>query len=352
MTRVDEISEHYVERFAALHPIGATMRGIAGHDDRMTDYSPDGIDERTQVDGATLAHLYTVEPASERDRVALGVMTEQLEQNAALADAGEHFRTLNILASPLQNIRGCFDLMPTATIDDWEALAARLALVPQGLDGYRVTLQEGVSQGIVAAQRQAAACARQADTWGGVNSDVRPFFVTLVDKYDTSGFGDTGLRAHLAEAAERATDAYAAFGRFLVSEYLPHAAEHDGVGATRYALWARVWNGVELDFAETYAWGWEELHRIEHAMRSVAERIVPGATVPEVIDHLERDPARAIEGVDEFRAWLQDLLDRTVDELDGVHFDIPDPVKSVEAMMTRTRVMMASVDAYGKSPLK
>jgi uncharacterized protein (DUF885 family) len=65
----------------------------------------------------------------------------------------------------------------------------------------------------------------------------------------------------------------------------------------------------------------------------VAERILPGATVPEVIDHLERDPARSIEGVDAFRAWLQDLLDHTIAELDGVHFDIPEPVKRVEAMI-------------------
>jgi uncharacterized protein (DUF885 family) len=331
--RVDEISERYVERFAALHPVGATMRGITGHDDRMTDYSPDGIDERTQVDGATLAELLTVAPSTHRDRVAVGVMTEQLERNLALADAGEHFRTLNVLASPLQHIRACFDLMPTATINDWEAIAARLALVPQGLDGFRVTLQEGVRQGIVAAQRQAAACARQADTWGGADPAVRPFFLTLVDRYEAAGFRDSGLHTHLASAAERATQAYAAFGRFLVEEYLPHAAEPDGVGATRYALWARVWNGMELDLHDTYAWGWDELHRIEHAMRSVAERILPGATVPEVIDHLERDPARSIEGVDAFRAWLQDLLDQTIAELDGVHFDIPEPVKRVEAMI-------------------
>jgi uncharacterized protein (DUF885 family) len=68
-------------------------------------------------------------------------------------------------------------------------------------------------------------------------------------------------------------------------------------------------------------------------MRAVAERILPGRPVPEVIDHLEHDPTRAIEGVDAFRAWNQELLDATVAALDGVHFDIPDPVKRVEAMI-------------------
>ena len=49
--------------------------------------------------------------------------------------------------------------------------------------------------------------------------------------------------------------------------------------------------------------------------------------VDDVIGDLDTDPDRAIEGVDPFRAWLQDLLDTTVAELDGVHFDIPAPVR-------------------------
>ncbi len=90
---------------------------------------------------------------------------------------------------------------------------------------------------------------------------------------------------------------------------------------------------MELDLAEAYAWGWDELHRIERAMGEVAERILPGESLDAVIDHLETDPNRAIDGVDEFRQWLQNLLDTTIAELDGVHFDIPDPVKRVEAMI-------------------
>ena len=41
-------------------------------------------------------------------------------------------------------------------------------------------------------------------------------------------------------------------------------------------MWARVFNGTELDLLETYAWGWDELHRIEHAMGSVGDRILSG----------------------------------------------------------------------------
>jgi len=330
---VDRISDRFVERVAALHPIAATMMGVAGHDDQMTDFSPDGIAERSALARSTLHQLEHVDLESDRDRVARDVMVDEVELGLALDDAGERLRDLNIMHSPLQMIRQAFDLVPTTTVDDWEAIAARLALVPQGLDGYRTTLQAGAEQGLVAAQRQAAVCAQQADTWGGVTNRGRGFFQQYVEQFEASDVHEPGLAQRLATEAQRADRAYATFGRFLVEEYLPVAAESDAVGADRYRLWARMFNGIELDLQETYDWGWSELHRIEHAMGSVGDRILSGQPIPEVIEHLEHDPTRSIEGVDEFRAWLQNLLDTTVDELDGTHFDIPEPVKAVEAMI-------------------
>jgi uncharacterized protein (DUF885 family) len=106
------------------------------------------------------------------------------------------------------------------------------------------------------------------------------------------------------------------------------------VGAERYRLWARTFTGTVLDLDDTYAWGWDELHRIEHAMAGVAERILPGQPVAAVIEHLEHDPTRTVEGEDALRGWLQELIDRTVDELDGTHFDIPPAIRRCEAMIS------------------
>ena len=68
-------------------------------------------------------------------------------------------------------------------------------------------------------------------------------------------------------------------------------------------------------------------------MRAICERILPGASVPETIAFLEADPARSIDGVEPFRQWMQDLQDRTIGELEGVHFAIPAPLKKIEAMI-------------------
>jgi len=195
--------------------------------------------------------------------------------------------------------------------------------VPGGLDGLRRTLQEGLRLDLPAARRQALACADQATTWAG------GYFTGLVD-----GYGDGGaLRAELEDASRAASAAYADLARFLREEYAPRAADADAVGAERYQLRSRSFNGTELDLHETYAWGWDELHRIEASMAGDAERIAPGRGIAGAVEVLETDPVRAVEGEANLRAWLQDLMDRTIDELDGVHFAIPGPVRRVEAMI-------------------
>ncbi len=331
---VDEIADHYVVRHASLDPIAATMEGITGHDTEMTDYSPDAAEQRAEHDRATLRALAGAGPTGERGRIAVEMMRDRLQVNVDLYELGEHLRDLNILGSPVQNIRQVFDQMPTDSEHDWETVAARVGLVPEALSSLQAAYDEGIAQGLVAARRQVVGCVQQAEVWSGTGgSDSRPFFQALVDRFDASGVGSPALRATLEERAERAIAAYASFARYLIEEYSPHASERDPVGAERYAVWARVYNGTELDLEETYAWGWDELHRIEHAMRSVGERILPDSSLGEVIELLESDPARSIEGEDALRGWLQNLMDQTIAELNGVHFDIPGPVQRVEAMI-------------------
>ncbi len=331
---VTELADRYVERVARLDPVAATFEGLPGHDDELTDYSPDAIAERANHDRATLRELGHTAAEDEPDRVAAEVLRRYLELATELTDAGEPLRALRILDSPVSSVRMVFDLMPRETEQDWDVLTARAAEVPESLSSFQDALTEGWREGLPAARRQVEACTRQADTWGGARpGDGPPFFESLVDEFDRRGIDNPALRARLEEVARRATAAYAALGRYLVEEYGPHALERDAVGEERYARMARAYTGTRLDLHETYEWGWAELARIEAAMADVADRILPGESIPTVIEHLEHDPSRTIEGVDAFRGWLQDLLDRTMAELNGVHFDVPAPVQRVEAMI-------------------
>jgi len=324
------VASEHVERIASLDPVAATMRGVPGHDAGMTDYSPEGIAARLEQDRATLAALAAAPVAGDRDRIAAELIRERLALSVEMADAGERLRELRVGHSPFQLVRQCFDLMPRTTAQDWENMAARMERVPDGLASVRAALAAGMARGVVAAARQALVCAEQAAVWSG-QRQVPAFFPGLVDTFDGVRIDAPGLRERLCLAAAAATDAYAATGAFLREDYLPRAATRDAVGSDGLA--SRVCNGADLDLAETYAWGWDELHRVEAEMEATAAEIVPGGGVREATRRLETDPARAIEGVEPFRRWLQDLMDATIADLDGVHFDIPPPVRRVEAMI-------------------
>ena len=197
--------------------------------------------------------------------------------------------------------------MPTETDDDWAVIGERMSAVPAALDGIIESLGAGIASGVVAARRQALACADQAEAWSGSS----PFFRELAARRPED--------ADLAAAAEAATAAYARLGAYLRDEYAPLSDPRDPVGRERYARFADAFNGIELDLDETYAWGFAELHRIEARMAEVAERIRPGATVDEAIAIIESDPERTIAGADAFRAWNQDLIDATIEEIGRAH---------------------------------
>ena len=59
---VDALADSYVEEYAALDPIAATSAGIAGHDDRLPDLSPDGFAARDDLARRALAEMTDAAP--------------------------------------------------------------------------------------------------------------------------------------------------------------------------------------------------------------------------------------------------------------------------------------------------
>ena len=338
MSKIFDIADKYVDDLATLEPAIATSLGIPGHDHEMPDLSPEGPARVAELNRGTVAALNSESPGNEHDRIARDVMMERLGVSLDTYEAGEYYRALRNIASPLQGVRQVFDLMPKATEEDWSNIAARLKLVPNALSGYQVTLKQGIEKGLVASKRQTIEGAEQARVWsGGAAGEGRPsFFDTLQQDFqgavEKQGF-TAGLVADIAEGTSASTAAYAGMHTFLRDEYLPSASQGEASGPERYQLLARAFLGATIDPRETYQWGWDELHRIEDEMRKTCNQIIPGGTMQDVTKLLESDPDRVVEGEDNYRGWLQELHDQALEELHGKHFDIPDSIRKVEVMI-------------------
>ncbi len=338
MDTVFAIADGYVEALAALEPAIATALGLPGHERKMPDLSPEGFERIAELNRETASTVARTGVSHDHERIAREVMTERLGLAIELFEAKEHLHSLRIIGSPLQEVRQLFDLMRKATDEDWANIAARLKLVPRALAGYRQSLSVGLQEKLSTSKRQAAEAAEQCRVWAGLaDADGKTsFFRQLVGAFErASPAGDwpDSLRADMAQGVEAAMEGYGQMYRYLADEYLPVSLDAEAAGAERYGLRARSFLGATIDLEETYQWGWDELYRIEEDLRKTADRIIPGASIEEVTVLLESDPRRAIHGVDNYRAWLQDLHDQALAELHGKHFDIPEAIRRIEVMI-------------------
>ncbi|MBA8802308.1 uncharacterized protein (DUF885 family) [Nocardioides ginsengisegetis] len=330
--RVDAISDRFVDDYTALDPLAATYFGVAGQDDRLTDLSPDGFAAREELTRRALGEATATTPVDEREAVARDAFLERLGLDVDRMDAGLVRADFSVLTSGLHEIRQIFDLMPTEGEEAWVNIDGRLAAIPATLQDYRVTLAEEASKGNVAAARQYAEVATQVSNWTGQTGEGGDFFAGLIARSGTDG----ALRAQLDQHAAGAARAFADFGLFLEDEMEPRGRAKEAVGREHYALASRYFLGATVDLEQTYAWGWDELKRLADDMDATADRILPGSKVAEAVAHLDADPARRIHGREAFRDWMQQLADRTIEEMAGVHFDIPDPVRRIECCLAPT----------------
>ena len=131
---------------------------------------------------------------------------------------------------------------------------------------------------------------------------------------------------------------------FLRDELAPRGRDKQAAGRERYALASQYFLGAKVDLDETYAWGFEELARLEDEMRAVAGRIAgPARTVDEAVAALDADPARTHRrarrrSATGCRRWPT----RRSRELDGTHFDIPEPVPPASSAASRRPATAAS----------
>lgn len=329
-TAVDAVAERYVARLAELSPQFAVSAGLEGRRGALDDYSPAGHEAAADLRRTTLRELDGVPAADEVDRVTVAVMRERLGIEQELADAGEELRDLNVIESPVQQVRDLFDLMPTASTEDWEAVASALRDVPRALEGHLASLAAARRRGLHPPARQVRAVIGQCRDQAEATSSS---FTTLVAGAATADGKPVAEApaAELAEAAAVAREAYARTATALERDVLPGSGSEDAVGRERYERFSRLFLGARVDQDETYEWGRAHLADIDAQQRRIAQDLYgPGTGVREALDRLRADPARTVHGTRALQEWMQATSDAAIEALDGVHIDLPAELRRLE----------------------
>ncbi|MCW2698699.1 MAG: uncharacterized protein JWQ45_234 [Blastococcus sp.] len=332
MNTARAIADRYVDAVCDLDPLVATSLGARPGDDRLPDPSPAGLEAEAELARTTLAELdraLAENPSLADDPIERGcarLLRERLGAELAAHEIGEGLRALSNLFSPVHAIRQIFSLMPAVTEEDWSVIGRRMARVPEAYRGFQESLEEGARRGLYVAPRQVHTVVGQLDEWL-----AGPYYASFV------ATGPESLRPELDRAARSADQAVADIRDYLRDTYASLAeGTPDAVGRQRYAVAARRWTGSDLGagdgLEEAYAWGWAEHRRILAEQRIEADKLLPGSTPMEAMRWLGTN-GPAVEGVEAIRQRLQAMMDEAIAALDGTHFDLAEPVRTVEAMI-------------------
>ena len=327
-SKIDALANDLVKKMAEHYPSFATSIGFPGGEGDMDDHSPSALARDIELAKSTLRDLSQLPVQDSVDEVTVDAMTQSLNSEIALYEAGLSFRNLNNIASPAQDVRDVFDLTPTATEQDWVNIASRLRKVGQSLSGYQETLTIGFEKGDGPARRQVQEVIDQVGQIVGGK-----FFEEFVAAAKVEL--PESLKEDLAQAASEASAGYASFGEFMKSS-LDKASAQDAIGKERYALLSERFLGAKIDVDETYEWGIEELNRVIKEQQQVANEILPGASIEEAVDFLDKDPSTKLHSKDELKAWMQQLSDQAIEDLGKTHFDIAEPLRNLECMIAPT----------------
>ena len=211
--------------------------GITGHDDDITDYSPDGVAARAEAARSALRELDGVGPDDDVDSVTIAAMRDRLGVLIELHDAGLDVGDLNVIASPLQTMRDVFDLMPTDTDDDWAVISRRLSRLPDRAAGYARALRAAVAAGHPPAVRQVTRGVDQA-------AQIQQLFIDMVAGAAPGNPTTCAPNCRSARHRPQMPTANSPTCCATTSRRTPEAPTHSGAtptGCSRGRSWAQQW---------------------------------------------------------------------------------------------------------------
>jgi uncharacterized protein (DUF885 family) len=325
------LADSYVRDWAERNPSGAVFFGIETVNQELTDFGPEGEAARADLARQTLTRLDETPVQDERDRVAVAVMRDRLAFEVEVYEAGEWERMVSPSWGPVLDTRVLLGLVPPADASGAEHLLRLLEATPASVRSARSALQAGLDHGRPGAARLAAKMATAVRAGTGDDASTPRGLATAAAALPDV---DAALARRLEAAGEAVAGAFGAFADWVEDSYVPQASPDATAGRDRYVLMAGGWLGTQIDLDDTFAWGWDELMRIEDAMREAARRVRADASLEEVVTVLRdgRD-GYAIDGVDAWVANGQRLMDEAISRLAGVEFEIPEHLRVVQARL-------------------
>ena len=235
---------------------------------------------------------------------------------------------------PFTNDSGFFNQMSYisrqtnfATIDDYEAYAARLSQLPFYFAQHKANMRRGITTNMTASAEIIPGIIEVVEKLGTGDAKNHSFFKPFMTFPDTISDEDQSRLTALGEAAitNSVLPAYQDLKDFLSTEYLPKARQTAGIGTTSeareyYRALVRYFTTLDLSPDEVHQIGLDEVTRIRSEMDKIITGLNFEGSFADFLNFLRTDPqfyATSEEELLKEAAWIAKQLDGKMPEFFG-----------------------------------
>jgi uncharacterized protein (DUF885 family) len=293
-------------------PERATAYGDYRYNDRLDDYSLDGILRRHREDGAFLQKLQAIPTTDfpEQDQISHDLMVRIIEMRAADFDLKEYEMPINTQGGIHVNLADLPLAVPLDSMKHYEDYVARLHQIPRALDQEIEVLRAGMKDKLMMVKFLAEKIPAQCE---GIIA-AGPFL--LPTKKYPAGISDEEQKRLTKEITDAVnTDvlpAYKKFAEFARNEYAPQGRTTLAItsladGQKRYEndIYGKTTTHMTAD--EIHQLGLREIDRIEAEMTALAKKAGFADLASfraSLKDNPKNKPVSSEQILDEFRRYI------------------------------------------------
>ena len=308
----------FFEDYLRLHPADATFFGRSDYDDRWTDWSAAGVQQRAHLDETYLERLKTlpVNGLPEHDRVSAELLRLGLENDLEGNHLGlDGMLRVSQLFGAHTLVFYAIDVMPSRTEKDYENIIARLNATPVYVDQtialFDAALARGLAQPKIVADlviQQISAQAQQTPDNSPLLGAFRRFPASIPKDEQER------LQKQAAAAFERSfLPAWRKLLGYMTETYAHKVRAATGVntvpgGDRVYAYQVRTMTTTHMTPAEIHELGLKEVARIEAAMQAIARDTGFSGSLSEFEAKLAADPAQHFQSKEEMLVYCRNIL--------------------------------------------
>ncbi len=328
------------ERDLADNPLAATYIGETRYNDRWPDLSPTAQASRDAADAKVLDDLATIPrgqlPPAEQLNYDLFKHDYEMRKEAAPFH-GEYY-SVEASGGP-QSLNEVAEVMPFATVKDYETWLRRMKAVPALLDQYADLLRRGAhekrTQPRVIMERVLPPLAAQTPD----KPEESPYFDRFRSYPDAIPAAERERLSSEAKKVigESVIPAYRRFTAMFRDEYLPATRETVGLwdtpdGLAYYSYLARYHTTTALTPDEIHKIGLAEVARNRAEMQKVMDEVGFKGSLADFFQYLRTDPKFFYKTGDElFRAYayITKMIDPELPRLFGKLYRTPFGLRAI-----------------------